>query len=196
MPKDFLLTVITKPGFFPGEADLLAALLDAGVERLHIRKPGASHMEVGALLEQLLCGESAARIVLHGFRKLALHYGIRQVHGPWEDGGVEGLALSSSLHSWEAVKGIPAGKLEYVFISPLFDSVSKAGYRGRPELLQCPMGLRPCRYIGLGGVNEGNIGELLSHGWDGAAVLGWIWERPEEAVSRYHTLKKIITHGA
>ena len=196
MKKDFLLAVITKPDLFSGEAALLKALLDAGADKVHIRKPGASYREVGALLEPLLCGGSAARIVLHGFRKLAIHYGIRQVHQPWRDGWAEGLAISSSLHSWEEVKDIPAGKLEYAFISPLFDSISKTGYRGRSELLQCPAGLRPCRYIGLGGIDERNIGQLPAYGWDGAAVLGWIWERPEEALSRWHTLKKIITHGA
>jgi hypothetical protein len=33
---------------------------------------------------------------------------------------------------------------------------------------------------------------MIRLGWKGAAVLGWIWEEPREAVQRFERLKKII----
>ena len=37
-----MLVVITAPGAIPGEVELLEGLLEAGLERLHLRKPGGS----------------------------------------------------------------------------------------------------------------------------------------------------------
>jgi len=37
----------------------------------------------------------------------------------------------------------------------------------------------------------------VDHGWDGAAVLGYIWKKPERAVERFKTLKAIVEdHGS
>jgi thiamine monophosphate synthase len=77
---DFLLAVITMPGYFAGEADYLDALLEAGLEKLHLRKPGADEYQMAALLERL-APRWAAQLVLHGSRELAGCYRIPQVHG-------------------------------------------------------------------------------------------------------------------
>jgi thiamine-phosphate pyrophosphorylase len=216
----FLLTVITKPEIFPGEADYLEGLLEAGLTKLHLRKPGAGEKEKIALLERL-AARWAGQLVWHGERELALSYGIPQVHGsvgltggkgksgggmpvetedlaPTERGGLTAgsgrlgrlLAVSTSVHSWEEMKALPAG-LAYAFISPLFDSISKPGYGGNRAVLEPPGGDYPCLPVGLGGIGADTIGEMMRRGWKGAAVLGWIWEEPREAVRRYERLKKI-----
>jgi thiamine-phosphate pyrophosphorylase len=214
----FLLAVITKPEIFSGEADYLEGLLEAGLTKLHLRKPGAGGKEKIALLERL-AARWAGQLVWHGERELALSYGIPQVHGsvgltggkgksgggipvetedlaPTEGGGLTAgsgglLAVSTSVHSWEEMKALPAG-LAYAFISPLFDSISKPGYGGNRAVLEPPGGDYPCLPVGLGGIGADTIGEMIRRGWKGAAVLGWIWEEPREAVRRYERLKKII----
>jgi thiamine-phosphate pyrophosphorylase len=200
--KGFLLAVITRPGSFPGEADYLEGLLEAGLTKLHLRKPGAGEKEKTALLERLAV-RWAGQLVWHGDREVALSYGIPQVHGsvgladgkgksgggmPVGSGGR--LAVSTSVHSWEEMKVLPAG-LTYAFISPLFDSISKPGYGANTALLEPPGGDFPCLPVGLGGIGADTIGEMIRRGWKGAAVLGWIWEEPREAVRRYERLKKI-----
>jgi thiamine-phosphate pyrophosphorylase len=200
--KGFLLAVITRPGSFPGEADYLEGLLEAGLTKLHLRKPGAGENEKTALLERLAV-RWAGQLVWHGDREVALSYGIPQVHGsvgladgkgksgggmPVGSGGR--LAVSTSVHSWEEMKALPAG-LTYAFISPLFDSISKPGYGANTALLEPPGGDFPCLPVGLGGIGADTIGEMIRRGWKGAAVLGWIWEEPREAVRRYERLKKI-----
>jgi len=233
--KRFLLAVITLPGFFPGEADLLEGMLEAGLEKLHLRKPGAGDDKSGVgddkpgrgqddkteLLERL-APRWASRLVLHGSPVLAERYGIPQVHGavelrggqgrsgggpvveaPQRGGfvagaagggplvGGPGAAISTSVHSWKEFEALPAG-LAYAFISPLFDSISKPGYRANTALLRQPEGTLPCMPIGLGGIGADTIGEMIHSGWKGAAVLGWIWGEPGAEVRRYEQLKKII----
>jgi thiamine-phosphate pyrophosphorylase len=215
---EFLLAVITKPGIFPGEADYLEGLLEAGLMKLHLRKPRAGEIEKTALLERL-APRWAERLVWHGSRERALSYRITQVHGsvglagglgksggglpvetedrlPTERGGrsvgsAGQLAVSTSVHSWEEMKALPAG-LAYAFISPLFDSISKPGYGANTALLDLSADDLPCLPVGLGGIGADTIGKMMRRGWKGAAVLGWIWEEPREAVRRYERLKKII----
>jgi thiamine monophosphate synthase len=175
----FLLAVITSPGEVPREAECMEGLLEAGLERLHLRKPGWA---VEVLLERL-APRWGSRLVVHGSAELAARYGVERVHR----------VNSTSVHSWEEFRALPPG-LDYAFISPVFDSISKPGYRAAADLLEIPPGPLPCRPVGLGGVSADTIGLMLTRGWTGAAVLGWIWEKPREAVSRFEQLKKII-HG-
>jgi Thiamine monophosphate synthase len=208
----FLLAVITLPGFFPGEVELLEGMFEAGLEKLHVRKPGAAGNDMADLLERLAPGW-ASRLVLHGMPELACQYGIPQIHGAVElmDGkgrsgggpvvgafhggslaeGGPGPAISTSVHSWEEFKALPAG-LAYAFISPLFDSISKPGYKANTALLRQPEGTLACMPVGLGGIGADTIEAMIGRGWKGAAVLGWVWEQPREAVKRYEQLKKII----
>ena len=185
----------------------MEALLAAGVGRLHLRKPEARDEELEELLRRL-APRWAGRLVLHGprSRELALRYGVPNVHGavayrdghgysgggPAVDG--DGLAVSTSAHGWEEFGKLPVG-LAYAFISPLFDSISKRGYRADERLLKQPEGELPCLPVGLGGISGETIGFMLERGWKGAAVLGWIWEEPRMAVVRLEQLLKIIDHA-
>jgi thiamine-phosphate pyrophosphorylase len=217
----FLLAVITAPDFFPGEAACLQELLAAGLEKLHLRKPGGSKEEMEALLGQIApCWYS--RLVLHGrgreLVRLAARYGIPQIHCPLKDlvrpdAGLPGpefaglhtvwpvpritgqeteIAVSASLHGWSAIKEIEKAGLAYVFMSPVFHSLSKPGYAANPLLRHRPADTLPCKVIGLGGVDKDTLGLLIREGWEGAAVLGYIWENPRDAVKRYEQLRKVI----
>ena len=47
------LIVITQPEFFEDEAAAITSLFDAGLEILHLRKPGASYEDMDKLLRRL-----------------------------------------------------------------------------------------------------------------------------------------------
>ena len=208
----FSLVVLTAPLFFSGEAAFLEGLLAAGLEKLHLRKPEADKEEMETLLQQIDV-RWHPRLVLHPWAgragscdealRLAARYGIPQIHcslKEMEEPNVPKtepiagapVAVSSSLHSWEEIKDIRGMGLTYVFLSPVFDSISKPGYAANPDLWRRPDRPYPCKVIGLGGIDKDSMGELIREGWDGAAVLGWIWEEPDRAVERYKQLKKII----
>ena len=47
------IIVLTHPEFLPDEAEALTCLLDKGLDRLHLRKPGCSEAQLEALIRQL-----------------------------------------------------------------------------------------------------------------------------------------------
>ncbi|MHA4808106.1 thiamine phosphate synthase [Flavitalea flava] len=203
--KAFQLIVITSPDFLAGEVALLEGLLEKGLQKLHIRKPAAREEEIGLLLSQL-SPACYSRLVLHGSHRLADRFGIPQIHCPlnaWKnDKSLQGnkkgqeIIFSTSLHSRQEVKEIDKD-LAYAFMSPLFDSISKLGYKANVALWQDrPVddkdAVKDLTLIGLGGINKDLLPLVIHGGWDGAAVLGCIWEVPKMAVGRFVELQALI----
>jgi thiamine-phosphate pyrophosphorylase len=220
--RSFSLIVITSPLFFDGEADCLKGMLEAGLSKLHVRKFGAREGGIEKLLDQLpdrwyprlvLHGrrDLAVRYGIPQIHCSAKEWredtaGVNdqteemreRIRGKENGGEVKawkekraGMKVSVSLHSWKELDEMDTG-IEYAFLSPLFDSISKPGYQANPGLLERPPGPHPCKVIGLGGIDKDTILPVIEHGWDGAALLGWIWEEPGAAVERYVLIQKLI----
>ena len=86
-----------------------------------------------------------------------------------------------SCHSFNDVEAID-GKEEYCFLSPIFDSISKQGYKAnfdKLELIEFLKKERKTKVIALGGLTEENFSEVLELGFDGGAFLGSIWKKYE-----------------
>lgn len=176
--------VITDPEFLPGETQAVTALLEAGAWRVHVRKPGADAAEVEALLEKLP-ERYRQRISLHDCHELAARYGVGGVHlnarNPLPPQEFMGM-VSRSCHSFgELAECAPV--CDYIFLSPIFDSISKKGYVARFPLEEIRWrrddawsGVDWKRVLALGGVCPDNIRRVADAGFGGAAVLGYIWE--------------------
>ena len=69
--------------------------------------------------------------------------------------------------------------MDYVFLSPIFDSISKQGYKGvfSENVLRNAEGIIDAKVIALGGVTFSAIPWLQSLNFGGAAFLGDVWER-------------------
>ncbi|MDR2731658.1 MAG: thiamine phosphate synthase [Fibromonadaceae bacterium] len=88
-----------------------------------------------------------------------------------------------SAHSFGELEKIEA---DICFLSPVFDSISKFGYKskfGKQELRDGIAAWREHNHtpllFALGGVEAGNLAELAELGFDGAAVLGAVWHNPD-----------------
>ena len=94
--------------------------------------------------------------------------------------------LSISCHSLEELSAYKA-KFDYLFLSPIFDSISKKGYSGRftrEQLLAArDNGLIDKKIIALGGITSGNIPIIRELGFGGVAVLGSVWFSPSPVTS-------------
>ncbi|GAL87354.1 thiamine monophosphate synthase [Sporocytophaga myxococcoides] len=111
--------------------------------------------------------------------------------------------ISCSCHSVEDLK---AAKeiTDYQFISPLFDSISKTGYKAGIDLHELSRFLAEhnTATFGLGGMDEQTIHHLKNTGLSGAVVLGIIWKQFAEdadvkkAVQRYILLRETIAQVA
>ena len=174
--------VITSPGFLQGEADFIDRLFGHGLDRLHLRKPGAEIGECRRLLDGI-SREWLPQIVVHDNFGLCREYGLGGVHlngrNPMAPPNHEG-SVSRSCHSLEEISRYK-GECDYLTLSPIFNSISKQGYMAafEPEQLAAARdsGLIDCRVMALGGVTLENIPRVKELGFGGVAILGDVWQR-------------------
>lgn len=164
---------VTLPVFFEGEGSAIAAMLGSGViERVHIRKPGASEDDIRRFVETVP-PHLRSRLSLHDCHGLAALYGLGvhlNARNPLPPSGFRGL-VSRSCHSLEEASS-PAA---YRFLSPVFDSISKTGYRAAFDLGSL-RGKVDETFVALGGVTPDRLPLLADIGFGGAAFLGYIWQ--------------------
>lgn len=176
MHQEFHTVIITSPRFLPGEAEMLSLLLGGLDCRVHLRKPGCTERQMRGLIEALP-EEFRPELTLQDHLSLAPEYGVGGVHPtsrfPVVPEGWSGL-VSRSCHSLEEVA--MRRDADYVFLSPVFDSISKSGYssaftdaqlRSAPEI--------DGHVYALGGVRPEHFPLLAEYGFGGAALLGHVW---------------------
>ncbi len=193
------LQLITLPGPLSGEAQAVCALQRSGAGIVHLRKPGFSAAALEALLNEWReAGVAMERVTLHGSRELALRFGCGGVHLPAAElpaASGDRLRRSASAHSWEEAEPL-ASVADYVWLSPLFDSISKPGYRSGIDLRETPArfaALEPVlreRIVALGGISAGNIVSVRRAGFRGAALLGAVWSETDGVVGRYQLIRR------
>ncbi|MGM9734157.1 MAG: thiamine phosphate synthase [Prevotella sp.] len=182
------IIVITSPDFIAGEVSLINTLFDGGINRVHIRKPQASADEVRRLIEGI---ESKwhSRLSLHDHHHLALEYGCgihlngRNPYPPKD--ARKDTVISASCHSTEEVEQRKT-QCDYVFMSPIFNSISKQGYAAaysQDELMEASTkGIIDNKVIALGGITPKHIPYLERLGFGGAAFLGHVWQHAHEGL--------------
>lgn len=175
MEDDFLIIGITLPASeVENEARRIVELLEGGaVDRMHLRKPNAD----GSVLERLLDAiprEYHCRLSLHDAPQLTEKYPEVGFHfNGRHPSGVKAPVQSRSCHSVDEVMASEPG-LDYVTLSPVYDSISKPGYAGQPfNLTESGQSFR--RVVALGGVIPSRFSELKRIGFRGAAMLGYLW---------------------
>lgn len=175
------LVVITRAELYTGEAEQINELLLTD-ERflLHLRKPGATAEEYSSVLQQIP-HSMLHRITLGDHFELAEQFPVGGVHlsgRQFEYTGTRKLRISRSCHTFNELQS--ANQFDYVFFSPIFNSISKQGYNAAfsdAELLEASeMGLINGKVIALGGVDADTLPLLKPYAFGGAAVLGTVWE--------------------
>ena len=173
---------ITSPEFLSGEATFIGKLFLQGLDLLHLRKPEASLKGYKQLLLQIP-EQWHSRIILHEHFELAEEYKLHGIHlnrrcsvAPNAYHG----SISCSCHTIEEVITQKDSK-DYVFLSPIFDSISKVGYHATfsPTLLKQAAieNVIDEKVIALGGITANNIPLVKEWHFSGVALLGDIWKR-------------------
>ena len=173
---------ITSPEFLSGEATFIGKLFLQGLDLLHLRKPEASLEAYKQLLLQIP-ERWHNRIVLHEHFELAEEYKLHGIHLNRRCSVVPNAyhgSISCSCHTIEEVITQKDSK-DYVFLSPIFDSISKVGYHAAFS----PTSLKQAaienvideKVIALGGITANNIPLVKEWHFGGVALLGDIWKR-------------------
>lgn len=170
---------------YANEADMIVRLLQSGLDRYHVRKPTWSVADCETLLDAVPA-EWHARLSMHQHHVLALSYAVG-IH--YKDGVVAGDSLaevlgaecrvcSRSLHNLEDLEGALRG-VDYAFLSPVFQSISKRGYVPRwseVELRAALSGTLPAKLYALGGITADTLGQSRDYGFEGVVLHGSLWQ--------------------
>lgn len=181
------IIVITSPDFIAGEASLINTLFEGGIDRIHIRKPKASADSHRQLIEGI-DAKWHSRLSLHDHHELAVEYGCGihlNARNPIPPKGSEKLMLSASCHSINEVAERKQ-QCDYVFMSPIFNSISKQGYAAaysEQELLEASrLGIIDNNVIALGGITPEHLPYLEQLRFGGAAFLGHVWNKASDGL--------------
>lgn len=173
------LIAITTPKVTDDDASIIERLLDRGIDIIHLRKPESTIDECRKLLTKLTA-EQRSKIVIHDYPELYSEFSLRGIH---INRNITSLPIgyngstSRSCHTFEEVLRYKE-ECDYLFLSPIFDSISKRGYKSRfsDEVLRRASveGLIDSKVIALGGVTLDKIPYLRSLNFGGVAMMGAI----------------------
>lgn len=174
------MIVITSPDKISGEAFAIGQLLDRGIDTIHIRKPDWDESQCRKLIEEIP-EYYRHKLVVHQYFELCTEYHLQGIHlnkrHPFIPPHTEG-TISCSCHSFEEVVH-QKPTMNYVFLSPIFNSISKQGYLSNFSLASLreaqAEGIINEKVIALGGVTSNKQPLLESLGFGGMAMLGEIW---------------------
>lgn len=188
---------MTTPNFFVEEHQILNALFDEGLDILHLRKPGTEPVYSERLLT-LIPEEYRKRIVVHDYFYLKNEYKLKGIHlnhrNPELPPKYKG-HISCSCHTVEEVMAHKRA-CDYVFLSPIFNSISKENYNSAYTADQLREMQRKKiidrKVMALGGIDLDNIGRIKDWGFGGAVILGDIWNR--FSIHSTQNFKELILH--
>ncbi len=195
-----MLVVVSNAVPVQGEAGLIRALFDAGLEVFHLRKPGYTEMELNALLRSIH-PDCYPRIALHQHHGVADAFGIKRLHfteqkrlqTDFTNDIKDGKTYSTSIHSLADYHELEVC-FEYAFLGPVFNSISKSGYQAMkdPELLHVKTQDSKrslVKLVAIGGITTANCQTTRHYGYDGIAALGAIWQS-ENPVQNFKNIQQ------
>ena len=193
-----MLIVVSHGGKLEGEAAIVNALFEEGLECFHLRKPEATEYELTAFMQEI-DPVFYPKIAWHQCHHLAFTYNSKRLHFPtWmrdrTDAGMwkllmsEQCILTTSIHAGDAVLS-PPSCFAYTFAGPVFNSISKTGYAALRENERMKLAFNDTvvKRIAIGGIDYDNCNAVRILGVQGIAVSGAIWQ----ASHPLHSFKKI-----
>lgn len=174
MPE-LIKIAITPEEIQADEATLVEMILQEGWDYVHLRHPLATIREVKGVIEAIP-QRWHSKLKLHGHFELINEFNLGGVHlnhrCPAVPKNYRG-KVSCSCHTMSDVRC--ANGFEYVTLSPVFDSISKTNYKGMGEKFSLD-DKGGTRVLALGGITPGNAETALAMGFDGIAVLGYLFQ--------------------
>lgn len=175
------IIAITSPEVIDADEYIIKGLIKKGIDVVHLRKPDSCIHQCRNLLAKLTDKERG-KIVVHDYPELYYEFSLMGIHVnknvtslPEGYSGVK----TRSCHSLEEVE-MYKDDYDYLFLSPIFNSISKKGYQSNftdEKLRQASRnGVIDHKVIALGGVTFEKIPYLQSLKFGGVAMIGAIYD--------------------
>jgi thiamine-phosphate pyrophosphorylase len=158
-----MIAVLSNPAPVVNEHQIIHQLFDEGLDLFQIYKPHFSVEETQNFIQQ---------ISLQYHQQISLHSDHLKFH---------------SLEELETCNE----HYDYAFLSPVFDSISKEGYKGKFDLheLKISLAKRKERVIALGGIDEDKIALIKEAHFAGIALVGAVWQN-ERPIDKFKLIRK------
>ena len=190
------------------EAKIVAEMFEHGLEFFHLRKTGFNQNEICAYLD-IIPKKYHNKIVLHSNHHLKKIYKIGGLHvsrtqrkkkytSRWKFWKFKfmnsGLYLTRT-HSKLSTLSEDKKTYNYVFLSPIYDSISKIGHSGNfgNRSIEKYIKMAKSPVVALGGIDVSKFEECNELGFYGVGILGCIWNNEDlEPLEAYLEAKKAI----
>jgi len=182
-PFFFLMMIIlfTTPDFSSTESLLLNRMLEQPTLRVHLRKPDSAINEFEQLLKSI-DSDYHSRIVIHQHHSLAERYQLAGIHLTEKDRSDQPQstkAISTSFHDLQTAIN-EQEYYRYFFCSPVFPSISKAGYTTDENWdISAETETFREKAVALGGIDLNKLIAVRQRGFQHIAVLGTVWQAPD-----------------
>lgn len=201
---DFKLIIFTFPESIPNEIEIITLLFENGLNILHLRKPHDSLNSIANFIEKIPI-QFHSKIVIHSHFSLLETFELKGIHlnnsnkkfySELEQHNRQ--IISTSCHSINELNELKNGrnKYKYVFLSPIFDSISKNSYCAnftQTELIDAKsQEIISRKIVALGGIEANKIEQIKAFGFGGIGILGAIWRENNFRKKNEKILQKFI----
>jgi thiamine-phosphate pyrophosphorylase len=165
------------------EVPAMEGFFAAGLERYHVRKPTWSAAELEAWIRGLPVNWRT-KLVLHQHHPLVAILGLGGCHEKGSSQRAQG--MSRSCHDLGALARY-VKTFQQVMFGPVFPSITKAGYGPAADFpwkeLKAILAAREdkgqAQVLAIGGITAASLARCHELGFDGAAVMGAVWNEPD-----------------
>ncbi|MGE9291018.1 MAG: thiamine phosphate synthase [Puniceicoccales bacterium] len=187
-----------------GEVGTVCDLLEAGLDAYHLRRPDEPEERTAHFLESLP-DDIRPRVVLHQKHEWVDEYGLGGYHwkdrADWGECAPEiclqrrtGRSLSRSAHGRAGLVK-PRVDWDYIFVSPVFPSISKAGYGSDQSGFEWEQAVRdyPAESLmALGGIKVDTAQQASKLGFAGVVLHGYLWSN-EDPVDAFRSVWRALS---
>jgi len=187
------LIVISNATKNEGEAVLVTKLFENGLETFHVRKPKFSTRELEAYLKAIPRAYHS-KLVIHSHHMLALKFDLKGIHltkshkqRKWKTSAQmrwlkfkkPGLLISTSFRKLASLFE-ETFAYDYVFLSPVFDSLTSKYQSGFTEhSLKITFEKTKYKVVARGGTDVNCLQKVDSIGFAGVAFYSALWNKKE-----------------
>lgn len=199
------IIVVSPQSSDENEIETVKALFDEGLDLFHLRKPSYSRKKLERYIKEIP-SEFRSKIVLHTHHTLAIKYKLKGIHLTRMDRKKEfisylkvkylkflksDITVSATFHNLANIYENTNNDYDYVFLSPIFDSISKSGYQSGFNFhsLKIAMLKTEQKVIAIGGIELNKIDQINNLGFSGIALVGTIW-KSTDPVNEFIAIKE------
>ncbi|HEY6162599.1 MAG TPA: thiamine phosphate synthase [Bacteroidia bacterium] len=191
------------------EPEMVTKLFELGVDTFHLRKPKFTTRELSAWIDAIP-SHFHSRIVIHSHHKLAIKYNLKGIH-------LTRIHKKRKFRQWFIMQRIrmkgkqivvstsfrklanlyeEENSFSYVFLSPIFDSLSGKFQSGFNEFsLKAAIEKTPHKVIARGGMDTGKIEKVAEIGFYGMAFYSTVWKSADPVGSMTSIFEKLKELG-